>query len=99
MEKRWFMVRVYKRREFYIYAQDGYIVHNTKKEFQHGHTHINNFNTAKYLIKMSIQKLIPYHASSYLLESLIRLSNDPRYTEELKKVQAKQKRKIKKEGA
>ena len=84
------MVRVYKRREFSIYAQnDSYIVHNTKKEFHEGHTHINNFNTAKYLIKMSLGKHIPYHAANYLIESLIRLSNDARYTESLKRIQNK----------
>ena len=92
------MVKVYRRREFSIYSgNDGFIVHNTHKEFSQGHTHITNFNTAKYLIDMSLQKQIPYRTSAYLIESLIRLSNDRQYTERLKQELVRlQKKKMKK---
>ena len=80
------MVRIYRRKEFSVYSGNGgFIVHNTKKEFANGHTHISNFHTAKFLIDMSIRKLIPYKVSPYLLESLMRLSNDEIYTEKIRK--------------
>ena len=43
----------YKKKNFNIYnAGNGYIIHNIKKEFSQGHTHINNFKTAKYLVDL-----------------------------------------------
>ena len=82
------MVRIYKRREFNLYsAEDGYIIHNSKGEFSQHHTHINNYHTAKYLIDLAIHKSIPCkHISSYLIESLIRISFDKNYIENLKRL-------------
>lgn len=79
------LVQIYKKRNFAIYSNlsDGYVVHNRRKEFSIGHTHINNFNTAKYLIYASTKKIIPNHFSKYLVESLIRLSDDSKYTRRL----------------
>lgn len=80
------MVRIYKRKEFNLYsAGNGYIIHNSKGEFSQHHTHINNYHTAKYLIDLAVHKSIPYkHISSYLIESLIRISLDKKYIEKLK---------------
>ena len=51
------MNRIYKKLEYNIYQFDNeYIVHNTKKEFKIGHSHIKNFKTAKFLIDLSIHK-------------------------------------------
>ena len=80
-----FMVIVYKKHHYYIYSDTkGFIVHNTKKPFQEGHTHIKNFNTAKYLVTMSSSSKIPYHASNYIYTSLIRISTDKNYIKKLK---------------
>lgn len=80
------MVKIYKRKHFSIYsANKDYIVHNTHKDFQQGHTHISNYHTAKYLIDMSLSKKVPYHASKYIYESLIRLAEDKNYIKEIKK--------------
>lgn len=79
---------VYAEREYNIYLQygkqgKGYIVHNTEKSFMDGHSHINNFNTAKYIVKLCKNKRIPYHLSKYLLISLYRVSNDNEYREKI----------------
>lgn len=88
------MVIVYRKYNYYIYAaKDGYIVHNTKKEFSKGHTHINNYHTAKYLIDMSYYSKIPYHTYDYILESLMRISTDQKYIDTLRKLKKGRKKK------
>lgn len=75
-------------RHFNIYSNmnGGYIVHNTKKEFQDGHTHINNFKTAKYIAYLALYKKMPKnnHLSDYLIESVIRISDDNVYIHKIK---------------
>lgn len=76
--------QIYRNRQFKIYKTlEGYIVHNSEKSFKCGHTHIKDFNTAKYLVYLSVHKIIPKHLSRYLLVSLIRLSNDMEYTDKV----------------
>ncbi len=78
------MLLVYKKKNFKIFAADkGYIIHNTKKPFQDGHTHINNYNTAKYLVDLSIHESMPHHLYIYFLVSLRRLSNSNSYSQKL----------------
>ena len=80
------MVRVTKMKYFNIYSNNyGYIVHNTKKRFEEGHTHIKNFNTAKYVAYLSLYKKLPKknHLSTYLIESVIRVSSDRKYIAKL----------------
>lgn len=85
----------YKKKNYkiYFFENGGYIIHNTKGEFSQHHTHINNYNTAKYLINLSLHNTIPYHLSNYLLESLIRISLDKEYKKKLKEILNKQKNK------
>lgn len=75
------MKQIYSKDEFKMYqsADDGFIVHNTKKDFEDGHTHLKSFNQAKYLIDMVRWKRVPHHLSEYLLRSLIRISDDEKY--------------------
>lgn len=77
------MVRVDKMRHFNIYSNfnGGYIVHNTKKDFEIGHTHINNYKTAKYVAYLALYKRMPKnnHLSDYLITSVIRISDDKSY--------------------
>ena len=82
------MVQIFKKNNFVIYSTGGkhseFIVHNKRKEFANGHTHINNFNTAKYIIYMSSKKIIPKKKiSNYLLESIIRVSDNKAYIKRL----------------
>ena len=81
------MVRVYKKKYFNLYSnQEGYIIHNTHKDFQKGHTHINNYNTAKFLINLALYKTVPdKNMSKYLYQSLIRISSDQSYINKIRK--------------
>lgn len=79
------MNMLYKKKNFKIYsAGNGYIVHNSNLEFSKHHTHINNFNTCKYIIDLCIHKTVPYHLSNYLLNSILRLSNDTGYNKKIR---------------
>ena len=81
--------KIYERGKFIILeGTDHYIVINKTKEFKEGHTHITNYNTAVWLIKLSEHKSIPHNISLYLLESLIRINSDTEYIRKLKELQA-----------
>lgn len=74
------MNRVYKKAYFNLYQFDNeYIIHNTRKEFQEGHTHIKNYKTAVFIIDLALHKSIPHHLYPYLLESLRRITDDKEY--------------------
>ena len=81
------MVRIYKKKYFNLYSnQEAYIIHNTHKGFQKGHTHINNYNTAKFLINLALYKTVPdKNMSKYLYQSLIRISSDQTYINKISK--------------
>ena len=79
------MNTVYKRKNYKIYdAGKEFIVHNSSHDFSNYHTHITNFNTCRYLIDLCIHKTVPHHLSEYLLESILRLSDDPEYCSKIK---------------
>lgn len=77
---------IYRRKNYNIYkmGKNNFIVHNTNKKFEEGHTHINNYNAAKTVISMSLNNTIPDHLSKYLIESIIRISTNKDYIEQLK---------------
>ena len=82
------MVRVYKKAYFNVYSEYNgeYIIHNTKKDFQDGHTHIREFGTARYLVDLALHKSVPNRHLNYFIESLIRISTDSDYINELKQI-------------
>ena len=76
------MVRVYRKKQFVIYSDlsGSYIVHNTNKEFAEGHTHLRNYKTAKFIVDLAFHKSLPKKKlSTYLYDSIIRISNDNMY--------------------
>lgn len=76
--------KIYERKEFMIFqVKDGYIVYNTKKDFQEGHTHLKHFEAAKTIIDLSINKKIPKSTDIYYLTSLIRISSDEIYIKKI----------------
>lgn len=76
--------KVFTRKEFSIYrVRDGYIVHNTNKPFEKGHTHIHSFNKAKSLVDLCIRKKTPNTLRRWEIESLIRISNNQTYKNKL----------------
>lgn len=79
--------KIYQRKEYSIYrVQYGFIIHNTKKRFQEGHTHVYNFHKAKSLIDLAINKKVPQKSNKWEMESLIRISKDVEYIEKLKRI-------------
>ncbi|MEG1311939.1 MAG: hypothetical protein RSD47_08040 [Romboutsia sp.] len=72
--------KIYERKEFMIFqVKDGYIVYNTRKVFEEGHTHLKHFESAKTAIDLVINKKVPKSTDVYYLSSLIRISEDNQY--------------------
>lgn len=89
------MNQIYSKHSYNIYkASDGYIIHNTVKEFQDGHTHLNSFKAAKYLVDLAIHRSIPYHLDRYRLISLSRITEDDIYREKILELVANKKIKL-----
>lgn len=77
--------KIYQRKEYTIYrVKRGYIVHNTKKAFIDGHTHIYNYNKAKNIIDLAIRKKMPNTPKKWEIECLLRIIKDEKYKEELR---------------
>lgn len=76
---------IYEKKEFYIIQMNHheFIVINRNKEFKCGHTHINNYNTAKYIVNLAVHESIPHHLSLYLLTSLVRISENKEYKDKI----------------
>lgn len=72
--------QIYSRNEYTVYrAGSSFVVLNRRKFFSEGHTHLNSFSSAKYIIDLAIRGRIPNHLSPYLLTSLYRISEDEVY--------------------
>lgn len=79
--------KIYERKEYIILkVKKGYIVYNTKKEFENGHTHIQSFEMSKTIIDNSIRKKRPKTNNIYLIESHIRVTNDSKYKQVLQEL-------------
>ena len=79
-----------------IQSADGYIVHNTRKPFEEGHTHIKSLSYCKRLIYNCLYKRRPRTKNLYLLESHGRITDDEWYLrqiEDLKDSRSKKKEK------
>ena len=83
----WLSEKIYERREYIILrVKKGYVVYNTKKRFESGHTHLQSFEMSKTLIDNCIRKKRPKTNSLYLLESHIRVTNDSKYKQVLEEI-------------
>lgn len=79
--------KIYTRKEYSIYSvSDGFIIHNTKKRFDKGHTHVRSYHKAKSIIDLAIRKKIPSTLKSWEIKSLIRIGNDEKYINKLKEI-------------
>lgn len=81
--------KVYEDAQFIILGGCGedYILINKRKKFKQGHTHLHNYKTAHWLTRLYKHKSIPRNLhSTYLLESLIRISDDDVYTTKIKEL-------------
>lgn len=79
--------KIYERKEYIILkVKKGYIVYNTKKVFENGHTHLQSFEMSKTIIDNSIRKKRPKTNNIYLIESHIRVTNDSKYKQTLEEL-------------
>ncbi len=75
---------IYAKHGFVIIPfKRGYIVHNTKKPFKTGHTHIAIYKNAKRVIYHAHRRTVPDCYNSYFIESLIRVSTDSHFKKTL----------------
>lgn len=78
---------VYRKKEYKVYSVgNGFIIHNTKYDFETHHTHINNYKTCIYIINLCIHKSIPYRLSTYLLTSITRITGDKVYKNNIQEI-------------
>lgn len=82
------MNKIYEYKGFNIYnlGNNQYIVHNTNITDVFAHSHIRNYNTAKFVIKLTVSKTIRGDIPTYLMGSIIRLTSDERFKEEYQNV-------------
>lgn len=66
----------------------GFIVHNTAKPFQEGHTHVYLYKEAKRIVHHAYRRTIPECYNARFIESLIRVSNNAHFIEKLKAIKA-----------
>lgn len=82
--------KIYQRKEYAIYkVKRGYIIHNTKKKFEEGHTHVYNYNKAKSLIDLAVRRKLPNTPKKWEIECLLRILTDDDYISELKEIYAR----------
>lgn len=56
-----------------------------KKVFEEGHTHINNYKLAKHIVDLSVKRKVPDKHKKFIIKSLLRLSNNNTYSNQLKR--------------
>ena len=60
-------------------VKGGWIVYNTTKQFEKGHTHLRSKSSALAAINFVLLEKLPRRSSNYYLISLIRISDNPEY--------------------
>lgn len=79
---------VFRKDHYIIYYNthnENYIVYNTNKLWEDGHTHINSLKQAHYLVDCCINYKVPDKVNKYFLVSLIRLSKDKKYIDRIER--------------
>ena len=78
------MDKILQKKEFYILkVGNSYIVVNSKKGFENGHTHLRSYKSAVACIDFVLKGKIPKRCDFYYLTSLIRVSDDLEYIEKI----------------
>ena len=84
--------KVFQRKEYTIYrAGDGFIIHNTNGEFVKHHTHIRSFKKAKSIVDLCIRRKLPDKPNIWEVESLMRLTRNNAYYNQLRDLLEKNK--------
>lgn len=85
------MTICYRRHNYVIYTNhhNGFIIHNTRKPFKNGHTHVNNYKTAKFILDIVDHQTIPNKkVSYYIIQSCIRICDVYAFKKQLQKYQS-----------
>ena len=80
--------KVYAKQHYiilYSEERDNYTVYNTKVEWERGHTHINTYKQAQYLIDCALNKKVPDKVNKYFLVSLTRIVTDKKHKEQIER--------------
>ena len=79
--------RIFTRREFVVFKIDDYfLLVNTNKPFDFGHTHLRSFNACISIIKLIEKKQLPNSKSRHFMESILRVCDDKVYSEKIKQL-------------
>lgn len=78
---------IYRKDEFIILkASEGFIVYNTKKEWENGHSHLKSFKAAKTAINLVQKDKLPRSREFYYLTTLQRISAEEEYIERIEQL-------------
>lgn len=78
---------IYQKGQYIVWeACGGYVVYNTDKPFQKGHTHLKSYKRVKEVICCMLDERFPLHYSNYFLVSMKRLSNSRLFTRRLQEI-------------
>lgn len=94
---------VFKKEEYVVLekrkeGRKNYIVVNTKKKFEEGHTHLKSYKSARCAVDYAIKKKVPRNTDLYFLVSLIRITRDEEYRRKLTELVEVRKQKGKKQS-
>jgi hypothetical protein len=79
--------RVFTRREFVVFKiDDNFLLINTNKPFDLGHTHLRSFNACISIIKLIERKQLPKSKSRHFMESILRVCDDNLYSEKIRQL-------------
>lgn len=81
---------VYKKGSYVVYKgnrnKDGFIIYNRNKPFKEGHTHLKSLSRCKEVVDNMISKNFPLSWSNFFIVSMLRLSDDKKFSKKLKKL-------------
>jgi len=76
-----------KKDRFIVFqVQNGWIVYNTKKAFENGHTHLKSKCSALAAIDFVLKEKIPKRCGNYYLISLTRISDNEKYVAKVREL-------------
>lgn len=89
---------IYRKDEFIILkVSEGFIVYNTKKEWENGHSHLKSFKAAKTAINLVQKGKLPKSRGFYYLTTLQRISTEEEYIERIEQLKQTRKEKERKQ--
>ena len=75
---------VYRKGSIIVFkGRRTYVVYNTSKKFEEGHTHLYKLKSAKSAARIAESKKVPTRSGLYFLTSLQRISDDKDYIQRL----------------